>query len=544
MNVVRLLGGGVSPDVRSIMITTCLAGLGNAALIGLVNMVAGHVSQARPVGAGLLLVYIAIFCFFYVSNRASLREANRYVQRRLGALRQRVFRKIQRADLRRLERMGQGEIYATVAQEIDHLSQNLPFLVAAAQSAFILVFLLLYVATLSLVSFLVLAALGVIGICIFAVRHRALTEALTDVHRAEAEMLESLTHFTSGFQEIRLNADKNDSLFRHFTGIVDRLKRLLIGIGGKWASLLQFSDAFFFAMVGVVVFVLPIYFHGYTDVIYKITAAAIFALGPVTAITASARLYSRAEAGLGHVYRLERRLDENAAPQTDGPPSDVSRFRDFREIAYEKIAFRYRDADGSPSFVTGPWDLTLQRGEIVFLTGGNGSGKSTALKIVCGLYTPGSGEILCDGTAIDEGNRQEFREIFSAIFSDFHLFDRLYGFEDVEASRVEELIGRMELGDKVRFENGRFNTTDLSTGQRKRLAMIASLLEDREIYLFDEWAADQDAHFRDVFYHELLPDLKRQGKTVVAVTHDDRYWSCCDRRLVFDLGNMSPARED
>ncbi|MDN3720436.1 ATP-binding cassette domain-containing protein [Roseibium salinum] len=161
--------------------------------------------------------------------------------------------------------------------------------------------------------------------------------------------------------------------------------------------------------------------------------------------------------------------------------------------------------------------------------------------MLCGLYVPDSGLLTCDGVEIRKENRQEFREIFSAIFTDFHLFDRPFGLEHVEQEEVERLIERMELSDKVGFEKGRFTTRDLSTGQRKRLAMILCMLEDREVYIFDEWAADQDSHFRDVFYREMLPDFKARGKTVLAVTHDDRYWDCCDRRVSLDLGTIVPT---
>jgi putative ATP-binding cassette transporter len=104
------------------------------------------------------------------------------------------------------------------------------------------------------------------------------------------------------------------------------------------------------------------------------------------------------------------------------------------------------------------------------------------------------------------------------------------------------LLQYMGLEDKVKFSDGRFSTQDLSTGQRKRLAMVVALLEQREVYLFDEWAADQDAWFRDVFYKGLLPALKRTGKTVIAVTHDDRYWDCADRCIALDVGEMVPEQ--
>ena len=160
------------------------------------------------------------------------------------------------------------------------------------------------------------------------------------------------------------------------------------------------------------------------------------------------------------------------------------------------------------------------------------------LKLLTGLYKPDSGLIDIDGLAVDRTAVRDMRELFSVIFGDFHLFDRLYGLEGVEQERVQELIDRMELTDKVTFEDGKFSNLNLSTGQRKRLALIAALLEDRPIYIFDEWAADQDAHFRAIFYEEILKDLKARGKTVIAVTHDDRFFHVADRVVQLDLGKM------
>ncbi|NDV85377.1 cyclic peptide export ABC transporter [Aurantimonas aggregata] len=541
MNIVRLLRGGLPANRRFIFVITCLSGLGNAGLVALINQAAEHALLGRAVGSQLLVAYLLTLAFFLLANRASLQQTNRFVQSRLEATRRRLVAKILRADLRTLETLGPSDIYLTVAQETDHLSQTLPLLIGAAQSAFLLLFLLVYIATLSFVSFVVVAGFIALGIIVFVGRQRALSGALAEVHHREAAMLETLSHFTLGFQEIRLNADKNDAIFRHFAEVTGRLKTVVVGLGGRWVTLLQFSNAFVFLLVGVVVFVLPVFFSGYTDTIYKIVAASVFAIGPMAAITSVVRLVGRAEAGLGHIYSLEQRLDEGAPAAVAPLPRQRSPFRAFASIDLVGTTFRYVDADGITTFTAGPLELSIKRGEIVFMTGGNGSGKSTALKLLCGLYAPTGGRIVCDDVAIDEANRQEYREIFSSIFMDFHLFDRLHGLEDVVPEEVDRLIARMELSDKVGFRKGRFTTSDLSTGQRKRLAMIVSLLEDREVYLFDEWAADQDAHFREVFYTEMLPDLKARGKTVVAVTHDDRYWDRCDRRVALDLGMMLPA---
>lgn len=538
MHILQLLKGSPPTDLKRIVFVTGLAGLANAVLIALVNMAAEHAATAHPVSVRLVLLYLIAFAIYYMTNRASLLEANSLMQERLGQLRLRVTDKVRRAELRSLERLERGEIDATLAQEINHLSQDVPLLVSAAQSLVLLVFCLLYIATLSMISFIVVTAATLAALGVFWLRRESLNRRFRAVHAREAEMLEGLRGFTDGFQEIRLNADKNDQLYAHFTEVVDRLEAENVGAGGQRVVLLMFSNAFLYGLLGVVVLVLPIFFEGYTAIIYKIAAAAMFCVGPVAAVASAGHLLTRAEAGLAHVHRLEQRLDEGIAPAT-APAPHPSRFQGFQTIAFEGAKFSYVDARGDVTFTTGPWDFTLRRGELVFLVGGNGAGKSTTMKLLSGLYTMDAGRLLVDGVPVDQESRQPYRELFSAIFADFHLFDRLHGLEGVDPAVVKALIARMELSEKVDFVDGRFTTLDLSTGQRKRLAMIASLLEAREIYLFDEWAADQDTHFRDVFYTEILPQLKREGRTVVVVTHDDRYWHLCDRRVVMDLGGLT-----
>ena len=210
----------------------------------------------------------------------------------------------------------------------------------------------------------------------------------------------------------------------------------------------------------------------------------------------------------------------------------------MKRIEARDITFEYRNANGDLQFTSGPWDLTVNASEILFVTGGNGSGKSTAMKVLCGLYPKSGGEIKVDGERITNRTQSSYSEIFAAIFSDFHLFDQMFGLDDIDPDTVTHWLKRMQLDDKVTYRNGRFSTLDLSTGQRKRLAMITALLEDRDVYIFDEWAADQDSHFRDVFYKELLPDLKAKGKAIIVVSHDDRYWHLCDRRVHFDMGRI------
>jgi putative ATP-binding cassette transporter len=200
----------------------------------------------------------------------------------------------------------------------------------------------------------------------------------------------------------------------------------------------------------------------------------------------------------------------------------------------------YQVENQSSSFLLGPLDLCIYPGELIFITGGNGSGKTTLVKLLTGLYPPESGEIRFNDQIITEKNRDHYRQYFTATFSDFHLFDRLLGLEAADLDQqARSYLVKLHLDSKVQVQGGVFSTLDLSYGQRKRLALLTAFLEDRPIYVFDEWAADQDPQFREKFYYELLPELKSRGKTVIVITHDDRYYSVADRIIKLDYGKIA-----
>ena len=209
------------------------------------------------------------------------------------------------------------------------------------------------------------------------------------------------------------------------------------------------------------------------------------------------------------------------------------------EIRLHEVAFRYASEDGSEFFSVGPLTLTLPPGRIVFIVGGNGSGKSTFAKILTGLYPPSSGTISVGDRIVQDSDRDDYRQRFAAVFADFHLFETLLGIEDTNVdSAAAELLERLQLSHKVSVTGGAFSTLDLSTGQRKRLALLTAYLEDRPFYLFDEWAADQDPTFKHIFYFNILLDLRSRGKTVFVITHDDRYFHVADRIIKLDFGNV------
>jgi putative ATP-binding cassette transporter len=302
---------------------------------------------------------------------------------------------------------------------------------------------------------------------------------------------------------------------------------------------------FFVLLLGAVAFVLPVLATSFTGSATKIVAAILFFFGPLTNVVTLIPMLSQVNVTVDNLQRLEAALDlglEKFKEDETAPLVDLS---SFATIRFEGVCFAYKDPEGNNTFQVGPIDGEIRRGEVLFLIGGNGSGKTTFLKLFTALYRPTEGIIRIDDVQIAPTNIQSYRNLFSAIFSDFYLFEKLHGLSTVDPERVSALLRLMEIADKTAFSGGRFTNTNLSTGQRKRLALVVSYLEDKPIYVFDEVAADQDPQFRRYFYESLLPEMKSTGKTVVVVSHDDRYFHAGDRVLQMDYGKLvaMPAPE-
>lgn len=214
-------------------------------------------------------------------------------------------------------------------------------------------------------------------------------------------------------------------------------------------------------------------------------------------------------------------------------------YRQAQSIALQQTCYGYQAEEGE-GFMVGPLNLTLRRGELVFLVGGNGSGKSTMARLLTGLYRPQSGHILVDDKPVAAAERQAYRHLFSTVFTDFHLFQRLLGGDgaEVDCTQVDDWLQRLSMSHKVDHSDGRLSDTRFSQGQRKRLALLMAVVEQRDFLVLDEWAADQDPQFRRFFYHQLLPELRAQGKAILAITHDDHYFDRADRILKMDGGQL------
>jgi putative pyoverdin transport system ATP-binding/permease protein len=269
----------------------------------------------------------------------------------------------------------------------------------------------------------------------------------------------------------------------------------------------------------------------------------LYLMGPLAGVMGTMAVFGRVNVALEKVENLGVSLATH--PDEEMPHSSSGNVSGFERLELARVTHSYHQEKEDRNFMIGPISLDFRSGELVFLVGGNGSGKSTLAKIITGLYPPESGAILVDGRAITNENRDDYRQLFSVVFSDFYLFDDLLGLDAVNLdAQARDYLVQLHLHHKVKIENGAFSTTALSQGQRKRLALLTAYLEDRPFYLFDEWASDQDPLFKDLFYTQLLSDLKSRGKTVLVITHDEKYFHLADRLLKLEDGKLLSKLDD
>jgi putative ATP-binding cassette transporter len=518
-----------------IVVMSLLTGACNALMLGLLNVAAGHAGESGPDGR-LFAAYLAAFALYAYTQRRSMLEAMGAVERTIERLRLRLTDKVRRSALQLVEQAGGLPGFAALTQDTQTIAQAGSTVVTTLQSAVILVFTAVYLAWLSPLACLAVA-LAVGGfIAVRLMRNPAIGESMGQAYAKEVEFQRALDDVVQGFKELQLNRHERHGLRVHLLAVAEQSSALKLQVNLVTVFDHLFGVAALFLLLMAVIFLLPIVLPQSSQTTHQLVATILYILGPIGSMVQGLSGLGAIEAGIGHLYALEARLDAAVEPHHRRP---IEPLRRFDEIRLEAVRMRYLDADGTPLFTSGPHELTLRPGEIVFLVGGNGAGKSTLLKLLTGLYPAEEGRLVLDGQPVEPRTLEAYRSLFSTVFTDFHLFDRLYGLpEGVDDAVVNRWIERLGLAGKTRCEGGRFTHTDLSTGQRKRLAFIAAMLEGRPICLFDELAADQDPAFRRRFYEELLPELKAQGRTLLIVSHDDAWFGGADRLLRLDAGRV------
>lgn len=514
--------------------TGFLSGGSSASLIALISRaISQGMTQsldAIAVGFGGL-VFLAL-----TSSVISQVMLVRLAQQAVFQLRLSLSRQILSSELAHLEKLGAPRLLATLTDDVQAVSDAVRLVPFLCIDMAIVVGCLLYIIWLSWKVFALVCLLTVValGSCRWLLKR-----GQTWLARAREEQDQLFKHFrtvTDGTKELKLHYQRRQAFLKEDLQTSAAAFRrynvrglTLFSMTSSWGKLI-----FFFA-IGFVLFALPRLITLSPQTLAGYVLTFTYLMLPMDNLVNCLPILSRAAVALRKIQSLGISL-ANRAETTTTP--DAIR-QQWQELRLKQVTHTYQTEQEDTSFVVGPIDLTLRPGELVFIVGGNGSGKSTLAKLLTGLYIPEMGQISFDGVPISAQNREWYRQHFAVVFADFYLFDRLLGLDRSDLdTEAQEYLRRLQLDHKVTVHNGKLSTTSLSQGQRKRLTLLTAYLENRPIFLFDEWAADQDPVFKEVFYTTLLPQLRDQGRTILCISHDDHYFRLADRIIKLDYGKI------
>jgi len=517
-----------------VLLAGIISGLSSAALVALINSTLSNTLDAKLLpwlfGGLSIAVLSSGFLSHYLLNRLSARI--------VCDLRIRISRLILAAPYPYLQKLGKPALLANLTEDITAIAQASQLLPVVCINFAVVAGSMAYLSWLSWQLALVLGGVivfGVLSSCLF----RAWPKQALGRAREEYDVLSrDFRALTEGTRELKLHRQRSEAFMsQSLAASAEAYRRYAFRGAVAYLLVNQWAQLLYYLVIGLILYVFPVWQVIGREVIAGYALVFLFMMSPLTILTTSLPVFGRARVSLQKVSELGDRLKKQVMP---ADAQDKPEFRaGFSGLSLQGVMHSFHREKENRNFMLGPIDLDFKPGELVFLVGGNGSGKTTLAMLLIGLYTPEQGHIRWNGETVGNANKDDYLQNFSVIFSDFYLFDELYGVDNGSSGAlIDDYLQRLHLDHKVRVENGRFSSVDLSQGQRKRLALLVAYLEDRPFYVFDEWAADQDPEFKHLFYTELLPALKARGKTVLVISHDDRYFYLADRCIKLEEGRI------
>jgi len=522
--------------VVTIIVAGVVSGIASTSLIALINGAINDLGRSRAEALGW--AFVGLLVALPLSRFVSAMLLVRVTQSAFHRLRMDLCRRILAAPLRHLETLGPGRLLASLTDDVGTIGGALGTLPSLSMNFTIILCSLAYMGWLSWRLLLVVLLFLVVGAATYLVPVRQARGHFARMRDAWDSLIDNIRGLVEGTKELKLHRRRRNSFLRDLVeDSSNRVRRHTIVGNTIYAAASSWGSIIFFVLIGTILFVAPLMITVAPRTLTGFTLVILYLANPIEMITAFLPGLSRANIAVRRVERLGGELAEEASDALflDLPmPSPVWNRLELAGVTHSY----YREGD-EDTFTLGPIDLDINAGEMIFVVGGNGSGKTTLAKLLMGLYVPENGTIRVDGELVGEEDLDQYRQRFAGVFQDFFLFSQLLGLEEPELDqRAGEYLDELQLGGKLTVEGGKLSTIDLSRGQRKRLALLTAYLEDRPIYVFDEWAADQDPQFKRLFYLKLLSDLRRRGKTVIVISHDDHYYELADRIVKLEYGQV------
>ncbi|NOU11153.1 MAG: cyclic peptide export ABC transporter [Nitrospira sp.] len=514
-----------------------LSGLLSAGVLALINYVVHHPSDHSLL---VLLGFVGLVAGKILAQLGSQVLLVRFSQDTILDLSLSLCAKILRAPLLRSEQRGANHILVTLTDDVSWVTWAIQCFPSFLMNGALVLGCGIFLAWLSWSVFLAVLGVAVVSVVVHQWLHTSVRDIIAASRDARAELFQRFRSLTDGLKELLMHrARRQEFVDEEVRGAAELYRKTNLEATRIQALLGAWNAVSLYSLIGFIIFLFPSFGLISSEALTGYIVAMIYMMGPISSLISTAPTLERGQVALENIERLGISLDvcpeDVQTREVVGLEPGISPI-----VQWTDVVFSYgQDNDAETPFTLGPISLELCPSELVFIIGGNGSGKSTLVKVLSGLYQPLRGDVRLAGTMITDANREWYREHFSVIFSDFYLFKKLLGHSDSQVhSLAPQYLRLLHLDHKVTVRDRTFSTLDLSQGQRKRLALITAYLEDRSIYVFDEWAADQDPQYKEVFYKTLLPDLRARGKTVIVITHDDRYFHLGNQVIKLDDGKV------
>jgi putative pyoverdin transport system ATP-binding/permease protein len=516
------------------LVAGLIGAVSGGASAALVAVISRTLEESIASSAALVGLFVALCLLILLTRITSHILLFRLTVNSTSKLRLGLCERILKSPLRHLEEIGEHRMLASLTNDVAVVAQAMNGVPTLGIDVAILICGAIYLGSLSLTLMAGAAAFCLLGMAVYWYSSTLADRYVERARAAQDDLFKDIRDLIEGLKELKTHHRRRGAFFasvRESEGVVR--ERQFLG-DSLYDAAVSWGRLMFFIAIGLLLFVWPRVASVEPETLSAYTLTIFYLMSPLEQIMSWLPTMAWASTSVAQIERLGLMLDEQEPESTTVTP-----IRGWEQIELAGVTHSYR-REGQPNdFVLGPINLAFYPGEIVFVMGGNGSGKTTLAKLITGLYLPKDGEIYVDDQPIGAEHRESYRQLFSAVFDGAVIFDKLWGLEAADLDRrAQEYLRELQLDHAVSVSDGVLSTTNVSRGQRKRLALLTAYLEDRPVYVFDEWAADQDPAFRKVFYLRLLPELRNRGKTVIAITHDDRYFACADRIIKLEEGQV------
>ncbi|MCU1725012.1 cyclic peptide export ABC transporter [Pseudomonas sp. 5P_5.1_Bac1] len=520
-----------------VVLSTVLGIVSGLSVTGLLATLNNAMTQDGGPNVNSALMFAGLLVLTLACSTLSSLLSNKVGQRVVANLRRELAAKVLVAPIEQLERYRSHRLIPVLLNDVTTLS-NFALSVAPMVIAFTVTLgCLSYLAFLSWQILLLTLVTVAIGSGAQYLAHKAGMRSIVAARDGEDELQKHYQALSAGAKELRIQRRRRQHMLdEKIFATTERICTSNIRAANIFVSAETFGSMLFFAVIGMAVAFQALWPAAEKTVLGGFVLVMLYMKGPLERLVTAMPIISRAKIALGRIAELSWKF---SSPEPHLLVSDrPSALQNMQTLELRNVRYDYPPVEGGESFHLGPINLSIKQGDIVFIVGENGGGKTTLIKLLLGLYTPQQGEILLNGAVLQPEELDDYRQLFTTIFADYYLFDDPLPGDAPLTGDAAKYLERLDIAHKVSIRDGAFTTTDLSTGQRKRLALISAWLDERQLLVFDEWAADQDPAFRRVFYTELLPELKQQGKTIIVISHDDRYFPVADQLVRMEGGRI------